>query len=1739
MSHPKRNLVGVLGLLLCPFFISDIFSQGNLQPSANDTLVNYCRLIRAGLFYGSLESEYQGSIPVSDVNHFNGIWKTVYSHSRYQKGVTQNEFTGTLRFAFGNREPFPSTAKYHSMQPDGYILFHLTREAGRVQSPKHASCNTCVQTSIDQINALLKGTQLHRQLSDIWVGPGIFKKLTSTNDVKELEFFLKCMFYDDNLHPGSQPVGYDLPPLVECPDTTIIECKDEIKPEVTVAWRHCGLGGKTDTIGPILIKGIDNCPGAVYSYTFIAKDQCLKTDSAKQFFRIENTPPEITCPPDTVVTCIDALQSRIPGYQSSCKVSVRDSLYGPSLISGTNNCPDAIYEMEYLIIDTCGRFASCLQTVRINNDPPKITCPPDQIVKCPAEVKSSAPAIEVSCNLDHNIEISKPKLIKGQGMCPGDEYEIRYKVTDKCGRSNSCIQKFTIDNRGPVIQCPPDEVVLCFDEINIGVPPVMEAACGEIPNLDISGPILVSGTMNCIPSEYEVTYTVTDVCGRTASCVQTFSIIDGVLDVKCPPDREVECADEIEAGSPEVDLICPVPYDTKHTGPELVSGEENCPGAVYEIRYTITDACGREEKCTQTFTIENDPPEIECPPDENIECIEDIELDSAQFEVACDLGYVLVWGNPTLISGQENCPDAVYEVKHMLEDACGRKVECVQTITISNPDPEIDCPPDSVVTCAEDIVATEPAYRVSCQLGHTLGRDIQPQLVSGTPNCPGAVYTINHTIHDDCGRSASCDQYFTIDNAPPAMDCPPDRTVPCEADISLENPNYTSDCDSVLISFTGPDLESGTRNCPGAVYVVIYNLTDQCGRSVECEQRFTLTGELMDIICPPDTTIRVFDRIVTRPPLVSAACGVDYDNISSTPRLISGTDGLPGAVYEVEHVVTDECQNQAFCIQRITLIGLPDDGQISLCDCSKAYLLVSLDLVEDRQQKFMNDVAELVKLYGCKKLTEWAKSNISELWQSWSSSTVIGADAGYASLLKNRGAIDVVMENMGYIEKVIEVLEEGVRGDPKKAIEIFSEFLTLELANHMAGTGTPALVFSAVKSLGQFGAYLNAEIMISNIKTLAEIADRDPAIFDPDHYLLEYARIREIKPEDRVDWNDVFNKYRITIWEYSQTRLNNPNLPPAWEIWQDQRKMNTVRATTMAMLTEVCQYWCYKKQLVDNLNTLRQEQNVLKRFKATWEHFKNTECSGDVVCNVPNAEIRTINGVDTCACKSGYKFDPAGLRCIEFEDCIQNPNTIEVYRGDRYICECEPGFELAPNGTDCVPTVECDPALNQQKIFVNNAWQCDCMPGFKWDPGYTKCVPYDDCGNAGNVTLQYDNDRYICVCETGHRWNPGRTNCIPAEDCSGIPNAVSVFRTDRYECACDFGYKWDPSMTKCVPYEDCTQKPNTRQVYQNDAYICECLPGYQMKADGSGCESVLDCSAYPNSVPVWNASINDYECDCKQGYEWNDSYTACVQILDCSNFPNSVPVWNAAINDYECDCEQGFEWNDSYTACIESVPDCESFYPNTMAVFNSSTQQYECDCLPGFEWNANQTGCREIQVLTCDIPHTVLQYDSFNDEYYCECETGYRWNGSRTACIKRADPSETIGTITDILTTIAGSTGNTGPGSANPTVRPEQQKTGECNVTYRSGANEPEQYTIDVFQTFGTVIFEYQTYTVKDRVHVYQGAFKVFDSGCVGTQGWQSTSINIQGNSVFRIVIDPLCDPNETNTRWDFKLGCP
>ena len=133
------------------------------------------------------------------------------------------------------------------------------------------------------------------------------------------------------------------------------------------------------------------------------------------------------------------------------------------------------------------------------------------------------------------------------------------------------------------------------------------------------------------------TYTATDECGNTATCTQVITIDDTTDPViNCPADFSVQCIEDVPAcvasdatatdNCTEVTITC--------AQGSLVGDE--CGGTITNT-YTATDDCGNTTTCIQIITIDDTTdPEISCPADFSVQCIEDVPACVASDAAASD-----------------------------------------------------------------------------------------------------------------------------------------------------------------------------------------------------------------------------------------------------------------------------------------------------------------------------------------------------------------------------------------------------------------------------------------------------------------------------------------------------------------------------------------------------------------------------------------------------------------------------------------------------------------------------------------------------------------------------------------------------------------------------------------------------------------------------------------------------------------------------------------------------------------------------------------------------------------------------------------------------------------------------------------------------------------------------------------------------------------------------------------------
>jgi hypothetical protein len=760
-------------------------------------------------------------------------------------------------------------------------------------------------------------------------------------------------------------ITFDAPTII-APEDVTIECAADAAPDIegVTFTTACELGGEVTAEGPILLEGDGFCNGSLWEFVYTVTDDCGNTASASQQVTISNEGPTITAPEDVIIECAADAAPDIEGvsFTTSCDFGGEVTAEGPILLEGDGFCDGSLWEFVYTVTDDCGRTASASQQVTISNNGASISIPDDVTISCEESTlpdntgmamasEACVGALEVNYE-DEILEESCPLVI-----------ERTWFAESECGGTLTGVQIITVeDNIPPVLDMPdvteadvtcsdlPLEDAIAFAEgtlspedeaeflaeaaalfVELGlIPEGAEDSCGDAQVVEV-------GIEATVPEECPVLVELTcifvavDDCDNESESASTsiFIIDNTPPEISCPEAISVSCD---EGTSPDVTGMATATddcSDAEVTYDDVVVSE-GCP-MIIERTFTATDGCGYTSTCTQEITVTFEMPTIVAPEDVIIECAADAAADTAGVVIttACDLEGTLSFEGPNLLEGDGFCDGSLWEFVYTVTDGCGRSVSDSQLVTIENEGPSIEAPEDVDVICIDDYVANadDATVMVACDLTSDVVVS-EPALIEGQGSCNLTQYEVTYTVTDQCGRESSDVQIVTcVNDGLDIFETPDDGIVTCYEDI-VPDPwaiEYFSPCSSdVFIQVTPPTQLCCTEDCPGAQYVVIYTITNDCGDEEVIEQIFTIENEGPTIItCGENETVESVDDIVVSVDDVEyeTACGIDCDvAVVSEPEVID--NGCGGVDYVYTYTITDNCGRTATC-ERI--FNIPSD----------------------------------------------------------------------------------------------------------------------------------------------------------------------------------------------------------------------------------------------------------------------------------------------------------------------------------------------------------------------------------------------------------------------------------------------------------------------------------------------------------------------------------------------------------------------------------------------------------------------------------------------------------------------------------------------------------------------------------------------------------------------------------------------------------------------------------------------
>ena len=619
------------------------------------------------------------------------------------------------------------------------------------------------------------------------------------------------------------------------PEDETVECSAVPDPPTLTATDNCDTDvevtyAQTSSAGTI--------PGSyILTRTWTATDNCGNDAHHVQVLTVvDRTPPDITCPSDARFECDETVLYGEASATDNCDSSPVITWHERTVPGSCTFSYDIV--RTWVATDDAGNADSCDQTITIfDATDPVLACPSDITFECDNFGDPGTASASDNCDTDP-VVTSSDRIV--EGSCPESYTIVRtWSAEDACGNVSTCEQNITVrDTTPPEITCPPDTSFEVGEDIIYGFP-IVSDRCDDSVEVTFDD----SRIDGVCPDSYTIerTWTATDNCGNSASCVQTVQIGDHTPPViTCPSDRTFECNQTIVFGeATAVDVGDPDPVITFVDNP--IQGD--CPGRfVIGRTWIATDACGNADSCLQTVTVvDTVAPVITCPPDTSFNCDQQVEFGQATATDNCDR-------NPVIASSDQTIPgnsaqQYVIARTWTATDACGNSSSCVQRVSIvDRTAPVLTGAPDGRLLCAQPVVFTEPTVTDNCDSAAVI--TVFSNTVTQGPGACEVTYTRCWEAHDAAGNVSNrvCQTIIRYeDTVPPVIVCAPDKVIPAGEPVVFDDPTVTDNCP---IPGQGPALSSNLTMSVAegeTTFTTCWFAADLCGNvSDSCCQSITL-----------------------------------------------------------------------------------------------------------------------------------------------------------------------------------------------------------------------------------------------------------------------------------------------------------------------------------------------------------------------------------------------------------------------------------------------------------------------------------------------------------------------------------------------------------------------------------------------------------------------------------------------------------------------------------------------------------------------------------------------------------------------------------------------------------------------------------------------------------------------------------------------------------------------------------
>ncbi|XP_078057056.1 latent-transforming growth factor beta-binding protein 3 isoform X1 [Mustelus asterias] len=351
----------------------------------------------------------------------------------------------------------------------------------------------------------------------------------------------------------------------------------------------------------------------------------------------------------------------------------------------------------------------------------------------------------------------------------------------------------------------------------------------------------------------------------------------------------------------------------------------------------------------------------------------------------------------------------------------------------------------------------------------------------------------------------------------------------------------------------------------------------------------------------------------------------------------------------------------------------------------------------------------------------------------------------------------------------------------------------------------------------------------------------------------------------------------------------------------------------------------------------------------------------------------------TCACHHGYQLHSEIRKCVDVNECDNNPCGARKGKCINFIgtysCACYRGYQLheLPEGSVCVDVNECAEGrlcANGRCLNTEGSFYCRCHAGYRLSTHKTSCEDINECHNPNACPRGKCKNKpgtYECVpCPEGYRSQAG--DCYDVDECldrSFCINGKCVNTKGSYSCTCSKGFKPAPDGKSCLDINECSEGrlcANGRCLNTEGSFQCRCHPGYRLSNRQTSCEDINECLEVAGACSNGEC-VNmpgSYTCQCHPGFQLFDG-TRCKDIDECA-LNRSLCMPNGACENTEgsfsCVCDTGFILSlDKYTCEEPERPEdkkeCYLSLDDTIfcdSVLATNITKEECCCSLGAGW---------------------------------------------------------------------------------------------------------------------------------------------------------------------------------------------